>query len=158
MSNHREKEKSAGFIIFRRDEDGIRYLFLKVDDRLDFPKGLMEEGEDELSAALRELREESGISRVRVIPGFRKVLNYYYRRSGGVLVSKKLVVFLGEALESKVSVSWEHTGFEWLSLEDALRRIKYPSYREALREADDYMSRLMSGLGKWISGGSEGGE
>ncbi|MEM4169771.1 MAG: NUDIX domain-containing protein, partial [Thermoproteota archaeon] len=78
MSSPRMKEKSAGFIVFTRENSEVKYLFLKVGGRLDFPKGNIEEAEDELTAALRELKEESGIDKIRVIPGFRKVLNYYY--------------------------------------------------------------------------------
>ncbi|MBO3797696.1 MAG: NUDIX domain-containing protein [Thermoproteota archaeon] len=151
MSSPRMKEKSAGFIVFTRENSEVKYLFLKVGGRLDFPKGNIEEAEDELTAALRELKEESGIDKIRVIPGFRKVLNYYYRRDDGTLVSKTLVLFLGEALGKNVSVSWEHEGFEWLSLGEAIMRIKYPLYREVLKEAEQYRVRKMEGgLGRWF--------
>ncbi|MEM2050185.1 MAG: NUDIX domain-containing protein [Thermoproteota archaeon] len=151
MSSPRMKEKSAGFIVFTRENSEVKYLFLKVGGRLDFPKGNIEEAEDELTAALRELKEESGIDKIRVIPGFRKVLNYYYRRDDGTLVSKTLVLFLGEALGKNVSVSWEHEGFEWLSLEEAIMRIKYPLYREVLKEAEQYRVRKTEGgLGRWF--------
>ncbi|MEM2931037.1 MAG: NUDIX domain-containing protein [Thermoproteota archaeon] len=151
MSSPRIKEKSAGFIVFTKENNGVKYLFLKVGGRLDFPKGNIEEDEDELTAALRELKEESGIDKIRVIPGFRKVLNYYYRRDDGTLVSKTLVLFLGEALGKTVSVSWEHEGFEWLSLEEAIMRIKYPRYREVLKEAEQYRVRKTEGsLGRWF--------
>jgi len=134
------------------NENGeAKYLFLKVGGRLDFPKGNVEEDEDELSAALRELREESGIRKIRVISGFRRVLNYYYKRDDGTLVSKTLVLFLGEALEKDVSISWEHEDFEWISLREAITRIKYPRYKEVLKEAEESRVRETKGsLGKWI--------
>ena len=151
MSSPRIKEKSAGFIVFTKENSEVKYLFLKIGGRLDFPKGNIEEGEDELAAALRELKEESGIDEIRVIPGFRKVLNYYYRRDDGSLVSKTLVLFLGEALGRNVSVSWEHEGFEWLSLEEAISRIKYPLYKEVLKEAEQFRVRKTEGgLGRWF--------
>jgi len=146
------KEKSAGFIVFTRENDCLKYLFLKVGGRLDFPKGNIEENEDELSAALRELKEESGIEKIRILPGFRKVLNYYYKRSDGALVSKTLILFLGEALDKNVSVSWEHESFEWLSLSEALSRIKYAGYKEILKEAEEFVNKQIgSSLGKWFS-------
>ncbi len=151
MSSPRIKEKSAGFIVFTRENNEVKYLFLKVGGRLDFPKGNIEEDENELTAALRELKEESGLDKIRVIPGFRKVLNYYYRRDEGTLVSKTLVLFLGEAFGKNVSISWEHEGFEWLSLEEAIMRIKYPRYREVLKEAEQHRVRkTKSGLGRWF--------
>ncbi len=151
MSGPRIREKSAGFIVFMNENGEAKYLFLKVGGRLDFPKGNVEEDEDELSAALRELREESGIRKIRVISGFRRVLNYYYKRDDGTLVSKTLVLFLGEALEKDVSISWEHEDFEWISLREAITRIKYPRYKEVLKEAEESRVRETKGsLGKWI--------
>lgn len=152
LTNVKVKEKSAGFIVFTRENNNLKYLFLKVGGRLDFPKGNIEEDEDELSAALRELKEESGIDKIRVLPGFRKVLNYYYKRSDGALVIKTLILFLGEALDKNVSLSWEHEGFEWLSLSEALDRIKYASYRGVLKEAEEFINRqIRSSLGRWFS-------
>lgn len=151
MSGPRIREKSAGFIVFTKENDEAKYLFLKVGERLDFPKGNIEEDEDELSAAVRELKEESGIEKIRVIPGFRRVLNYYYKRNDGTLVSKTLILFLGEALRKNVSISWEHEGFEWLGLNEAVARIKYPRYKEVLKEAEKYRVREIKGsLGRWI--------
>lgn|GEM_PF-706764 len=153
MSNLRVTEKSAGFIVFTKENDEARYLFLKVGGKLDFPKGNIEEDEDELSAALRELKEESGIVKIKIIPHFRRVLNYYYRRGDGALVSKTLILFLGEALEKKVSTSWEHEGFEWLSFEEAVERIKYHGYRKILEEAEEYRAKTaQESLGRWIDG------
>lgn len=146
-------EKSAGFIVFAEGNEEVKYLFLKVGGRLDFPKGNIEEDEDELSAALRELKEESGIAKVKIVPGFKRVLNYYYRRGDGTLVSKTLILFLGETLEKSVSTSWEHEGFEWLGLEEAVERIKYHGYRKVLEEAEKYRVKMVQGgLGRWIKG------
>ncbi|MEM2089165.1 MAG: NUDIX domain-containing protein [Thermoproteota archaeon] len=153
MSSPKTIERSAGFIVFKEEGGGVKYLFLRVSGRLDFPKGNIEKDEDELSAALRELKEESGIAKVRIIPGFRRVLNYYYRRGGGTLVSKTLILFLGEALGKEVSTSWEHEGFEWLSFEDAVKKIKYHGYRKILEEAEEHRVKMVQGsLGRWING------
>jgi DNA polymerase len=146
-------EKSAGFIVFTQEGGRVKYLFLKVGGRLDFPKGNIEKDEDELSAALRELKEEGGIAKVKIIPGFRRVLNYYYKRGDGALVSKTLILFLGEASGKEVSTSWEHEGFEWLSFEEAVKKIKYHSYRKALEEAEEHRVKMVQGsLGRWIKG------
>jgi len=68
------------------------------------------------------------------------------------LVSKTLILFLGEALEDKVSVSWEHEGFEWLSLDEALNKIKYPGYKEVLKDAEEFIrGHTKSSLGKWFA-------
>ena len=48
-------------MIVRRDEDGWLTLMLRAYRNWDFPKGLCEPGESPIEAALREVREESGI-------------------------------------------------------------------------------------------------
>lgn len=55
------KTRSAGVVIARRTSDGWRYLLLRVYRYWDFPKGNVEQGEDPVVAACREVREETGI-------------------------------------------------------------------------------------------------
>ncbi len=45
---------SAGVVIVRRAADNWRYLLLSVRDYWDFPKGMVDPGEDPLAAAIRE--------------------------------------------------------------------------------------------------------
>jgi len=52
---------SAGVVVVRCATDGWRVLLLRVYNYWDFPKGVIEAGEDPLTAAKREVREETGI-------------------------------------------------------------------------------------------------
>jgi 8-oxo-dGTP pyrophosphatase MutT (NUDIX family) len=52
---------SAGVVVVRETPDGARLLLLRAYRNWDFPKGLVEAGEDPLAAARREAREEAGI-------------------------------------------------------------------------------------------------
>jgi len=51
--------KAAGCVVFRRTPRGPRYLVLRAFKNWDFPKGLVEPGEDPLTTARRETREET---------------------------------------------------------------------------------------------------
>jgi len=53
---------TAGMVVVRREGAGWRYLFLRAYRNWDFPKGLVEPGEDPLAAARREVGEETGIT------------------------------------------------------------------------------------------------
>src|SRR5512143_1559199 len=53
---------SAGVVIVRRDNDGWKYLVLRAYRNWDFPKGEVEAGESPLETAVRETREETGIT------------------------------------------------------------------------------------------------
>ena len=55
---------SAGIIVVRKEADQWKYLFLRAFRNWDFPKGQMEAGESSLEAAIRETREETGITGV----------------------------------------------------------------------------------------------
>jgi len=65
MSVSEKMTLSAGIVVVRKEEDGWKYLFLRAFRNWDFPKGEMEPGESPLQAALRETREETGITDLR---------------------------------------------------------------------------------------------
>src|SRR6266850_933964 len=56
--------RAAGVVVFRRTARGIYYLILRAYNNWDFPKGLVEAGENQLTCAKRELREETGLATV----------------------------------------------------------------------------------------------
>ena len=53
---------SAGVVVVRRVEPDWRVLLLRVYNYWDFPKGVVEPGEQPLISARREVREETGIT------------------------------------------------------------------------------------------------
>ena len=80
------QERSAGFVIFYQDAAakaaggdaaGVEFLLLDYGRHWDFVKGHVEAGEDDLSAAIRELKEETGISSPSLVPGFRREVTYF---------------------------------------------------------------------------------
>lgn len=84
---------SAGAVVIRRDAVGaVRYLLLRAYRNWDFPKGMVEPGEDPLDAALREVKEETGIADLELPWGTAyvetppyargKVARYYLARTG----------------------------------------------------------------------------
>jgi len=136
------QERSAGIIVFRKGADG-KHLFLLLDygNYWDFPKGHIEEGEDERAAALRELAEETGITNVELMDDFRQEIVYFFRPPGRGLVRKTVVFFLGKVDSEKVTISHEHVGYEWLKGEDALARVKYPTAKQVMRAVLKHLER-----------------
>ena len=58
------KEISAGIIIYRKTEDGLKFLLLYHGRGYwNFPKGKIESEERSFQTALREIKEETGLSR-----------------------------------------------------------------------------------------------
>ncbi len=54
---------SGGAVVYHRGPARVRYLLLRAFRNWDFPKGLVEAGEEPRASAVREVREETGLSR-----------------------------------------------------------------------------------------------
>lgn len=129
-------EKSAGAVVFHRGEQ-IEYLLLHS-TYWGFPKGHMENGEDERQTALREVREEAGLD-VTIHDGFREIDEYSYRRKGES-VEKQSVYFVAQAHERNARLSHEHDDLAWLSFDEALGRLGYEGGRRILRQANEFLT------------------
>ncbi len=133
------REKSAGAVIFRRDSR-VEYLLLKYGaGHWDFVKGHIEEGESEIETLLREAEEETGISELEIIPGFREKIEYFYRW-GGELVHKEVIFYLAEAKTGEVRLSYEHVDYAWLPFEEAYERVTYANAKRVLKAARDFLA------------------
>ena len=82
------REKSAGAIIFRRDDGNIYYLLLNYmptekgkRGQWGFAKGHVETGETEEETAKREIFEETGLRELKFIPGFKKLEKYIFKKT-----------------------------------------------------------------------------
>ena len=136
------KEKSAGVIVFRRHpQEGLQFLILyHRGNYWNFPKGKLEEGESEMEAALRELKEEAGIDRVRLIDGFRQQTQFFFReeRQGKTeLIKKSMALYLAEAdMGAAPRLSSEHNGYAWLDAKQAAKFLKFKSLKEIIAAAE----------------------
>lgn len=105
----------------------------------EFPKGQIEKGEDAQTAALREFTEETGIADCRIIPGYKNVLKYFYRRDGE-LISKSVTYFIGEAGDGDVQLSRESKDFAWVDVTKGAQKIRHKNIREMLLDADQFLN------------------
>jgi bis(5'-nucleosidyl)-tetraphosphatase len=132
------EEKSAGAVLYRETDAGRMYLLLRNGARWDFPKGGIEKGESELQTVVREVGEETGLKDLKIIPGFRKVISYFYRRDRKS-VHKQVVYLLAKTQDDKVKISFEHQGFGWFPYQEALKRASYDNSRVTLTEAEKFI-------------------
>ncbi|MDV3277323.1 MAG: NUDIX domain-containing protein [Nitrososphaerales archaeon] len=131
------EERSAGAVVFN-DKRGRRYLLLLNKERWDFPKGNMEAGENELDTVLREVREETGLRHIDIVPGFRRKIEYFYRRDGQN-VHKQVVYLLARTKEEKITISSEHQSSGWFPYSGALAKVSYNNSKATLKEAELFL-------------------
>lgn len=115
---------SAGIVIVRKEGPDWKYLLLRAYKNWDFPKGMVEKGEDPLESAKRESEEEAGISDLNFKWGhiFRETKPY----TGPFNRRKKIArYYIAETTQSKVIFSInpeigepEHHEYRWLACEE----------------------------------------
>lgn len=132
------REISAGAVLFYMDEN-IEYLLLHYEaGHWDFPKGAIEAGESELETVKREVWEETGIKEIEILPGFRKTIQYFYRKSKQ-LVRKTVIFYLARTFTREVTLSYEHVGYMWLDYENAMKKLTYKTAKDTLKEAHEFL-------------------
>lgn len=133
-------ERSAGAVVFFTNNEGNReYLLLHhTSGHWDFPKGNMEDGESELQTASREIQEETGIVELVFLEGFRKKIEYKYKRDRK-LIQKEVIFFVASTRFRDVALSDEHVGFAWKSYEDALDNLTFRNAKNLLKDAKQFI-------------------
>lgn len=111
---------SAGVVVLRKTAEGWRFLLLRAFNHWDFPKGMVEPGEEPRAAAIREVYEESviddldfawGDAYVETGPYSRgKVARYFIARTGRSDISLPVNPELGRP---------EHSEYRWVDLDEA---------------------------------------
>ena len=100
----------------------------------------MDDGEDALTAALRETEEEAGLkeqSDYRIVDKeFKIEINYLVKQR-----PKKVFYWLAEVNDPnvKVTLSDEHIDFKWLEFKEAIEYAKYETMVKCLTEADHFL-------------------
>ena len=131
------RERSAGFVLAANRNGRHEFLLLKHrhGGHWAFPKGRIEDGEDELGAARRETMEETGIGDLSPVPDFRVETSYRFVRDGRA-VSKRVSYFLAEVdAGAEVRLSAEHEEACWLDHDEASARLTYDGSRRVLDRA-----------------------
>jgi dATP pyrophosphohydrolase len=127
---------------FRRGTDGaLEYAIFRRAD-MDVWQGLAGGGEDDetpLQAAVRELREEAGITAgvmIQLSAVGSVAVEHFSERASWDSAQRTIpeYAFGLDATNFELSLSSEHCECVWLPLDEALTRLEWDSNRNALRE------------------------
>lgn len=141
--------RAAGMLVYRISNNTIEYLLLQASYppfHWTPPKGHLDPGEDELTAALRETKEEAGIDKdkLEVHKDFDIVLQYQVKQSSRysqeVTKDKTVKYWLAKLNDSNaVKLSEEHKAMKWAPLEEAIKISKFPEMERLFRSAEKYL-------------------
>lgn len=116
-----KKIESSGIVILRKEKDDFLVLLMRSHDYWDFPKGGIENDETKLIAAIREVKEETGIEDLN----FKWGKIFYETESYGCL-NKTAYYFLAETKTLNVFIEnnpltgiKEHEEYKWVKFKEA---------------------------------------
>ena len=94
--------------------------------------GGIEEGEITWEAALREIREETGITKVTLYSS-NKFDQFY---NSNIYIAPVFVGYVDDSEE--VILNWEHKEFKWLTVNEAMQKTTLPVNDEVLKHIEKY--------------------
>ena len=136
------KEISSGGVVYFISNDKTSYFLLLKDkngNHWDLPKGHLEPEESLYDAALREIIEETGITKgeLNFIKKLKHTNSYSFFRNNQT-VEKMVHIFLFESRTNSVSLSEEHSQFVWLPISQIEQKLtfqtSFPAFLEAQSE------------------------
>jgi len=137
------EETSAGIVLFRKEESKILFLLLHYPSgHWDFVKGKMEQGESTHQTAVRETKEETGITDIAFVENFEEWIQYNFKYQGE-LVQKKVVFFLAETKTKEVKISHEHSGYTWLDYNSSMEKTTFDNAQTVLTKAEKWLSNTL---------------
>ena len=140
------KEFSAGAVIFKREGSEILFFIIYSNRNKiwGFPKGHVEGGETEKEAALREIKEETGLDNLHFIENFTEKVMYEIISKRlpfkSERIEKYVTYFLCEIKNQDIIVdNREITDYRFLPLNEAEKIIKFRNLTIILRRAYDFL-------------------
>ncbi len=133
-----QQETSAGGVVYRLEQGDPLFLLIRDSyQNWGFPKGHLESGELAEDAAMREVREETGIDDVS-LRGTIETIDWYFRFRGR-LIHKVCHFFLMQTAQASTSPQRTEgiTACQWVTFDDASSAISYTNARLVLRRAHE---------------------
>ncbi len=137
-------EKSCGAVVFRNERKNGKFqryvLMIKhsVYSHHSFPKGHVEEGENELQTAEREVFEETAV-RIHISEKFRQPVHYKPKPG----VQKEVVYFLAFTRQEEIKPRpGEVAQVEWIPVEKATALLAHDNDKRVFAMATEYVENM----------------
>ena len=132
-------QTSAGGVVFRRDQGLVEVVIVAVggNNRWQLPKGLVDKGESPEITAVREAREEGGVSSEVVQPI--ETIEYWYAgldNGTRVRFHKRVHFYLLRYLSGDTKDhDWEVNEARWVPIEGAKNQLAFDNERRVMERA-----------------------
>ena len=137
------EETSAGIVLFRKVDSKILFLLLHYPSgHWDFIKGKMEKGESTHETAIREAKEETGITDIIFLENFEEWIKYDFQYQGE-LVHKKVVFFLAETKTKEIMISHEHLDYTWMDYNTSMEKTTFENAKTVLTRAQILLTKTL---------------
>ena len=112
---------SAGVVVVRELKGSWRFLMLRAYRNWDFPKGLVEPGEQPLEAAIREVREETMIDSLNFRWGevYRETAPYSHKKIARYYVAQTSIEAVTLPVRPELGRA-EHNEWRWVTFEQGV--------------------------------------
>ena len=143
--------RSAGGVVFRapgpQDPPGELCILLLQHEagKWMLPKGTIEKGETPEGVAVREVGEETGLCNVRIVEDLGEERYLFFWKTEDTYYDKTVHYYLMEFLGGEEPHPQREEGFvrcDWVTVAEALERIKYKETREVVRRAHAALSSV----------------
>ena len=132
-----KKQTSSGGVIFRNSRKGIEAALIAVKNKTVWclPKGAIDKNEDFQTAAVREVREETGLSG-EIIDKIGKISYWYFIKDKNVKFNKTVYFYLMEYKSGSTDAhDQEVDDAQWFPIEEAIGKLAYKGEKEILQKA-----------------------
>ncbi|HEX7595641.1 MAG TPA: NUDIX hydrolase [Gemmatimonadaceae bacterium] len=136
-----KEQVSAGGVVFRGDKGSVEVVIVSVggQNRWQLPKGLVEAGENPEIAAVREAREEGGVSS-EVVQLLETIEYWYAGLDNGIRVRfhKRVHFYLLRYISGDTKEhDWEVNEARWVPINDATSQLAFDNERRVMQQALD---------------------
>lgn len=133
-------EKSFGIIPVHLDEKKVYLIENRNGAFWGFPKGHLEEGEEEVDGAARELCEETGLLVKQVLREEPFIETYEYEKEDE-LIPKQVSYFLAE-VSGKINLDTKEViSGEWIPFDEVAGQLTYPEAKELWDEIFSFLEK-----------------
>ena len=134
-TDRRRKDFSAGGVVVRNGDVAVivpKRRGATGEKVLGLPKGHLDGDETEVDAAIREVREETGVD-AELVERLGEVSYSYERR--GRPIDKRVAFYLLRYRSGELAHDHEIEDVRWMPLEEAARSLTYEGEREMVQRA-----------------------